>query len=130
MTRAIVGLGSNILPRRHMPLALAALRRRFRVVAVTPAQRTPAIDRPGQPDYLNAAALVETDRPQAVVEAQLKALERGLGRVRVAADVFAARTMDLDLVVWDGRVVDPDVARRGFLRDAVRALWGGLDLSA
>ena len=51
------------------------------------------------------------------LQARLKEVENKLGRVRTE-DKFAERTMDLDVVVWNGRVVDEDFFERDFLRQA------------
>jgi 2-amino-4-hydroxy-6-hydroxymethyldihydropteridine diphosphokinase len=103
--RAVVGLGANLGDRRAS-LALA----RGRVAAI-PGTRVVASSRlyetapvgPPQPDYLNAAILVEcTESLEALMDALL-AVEAELGRVR--AERFGPRTIDLDLLWSPGRIV-------------------------
>ena len=79
-------------------------------------------DQPGTPDFLNAAVLVETTLDQKTLAGLLRRLESDLGRTRTA-DRYAPRTIDLDIVVWDGRVIDPDVHQRPYLRRQVSLLW-------
>lgn len=130
MTRALVAIGSNIDPEVNVPRALDLLDERFRVLARSHILRTEAIpgppeteDRPPQADYLNCAVLIETDLRPADLRDALRGIEAELGRVRTA-DKYAPRTIDLDVVGYDGRITDPDVRRRGFLRRLVTEVLG------
>jgi 2-amino-4-hydroxy-6-hydroxymethyldihydropteridine diphosphokinase len=62
----------------------------------------------GQRDYLNAVVAVRTQlRPRRLLAA-LQRIERQLGRRRV--ERWGPRTMDLDLLLYDQRVIDePDL---------------------
>ena len=51
--RMFVSLGSNIEPRQNLTRALAELRRRFRVTAVSPVYRTAPVGDANQPDFWN-----------------------------------------------------------------------------
>lgn len=65
----------------------------------------PPSERPaGQPDYLNAVWRVETTRPPEDLLATLHDVERQLGRDRSTGVANAARTLDLDLIDYDGQV--------------------------
>jgi 2-amino-4-hydroxy-6-hydroxymethyldihydropteridine diphosphokinase len=55
--------------------------------------------------------------------AYLRLMEDRLGRVRTA-NKFGPRTIDLDIVVWNGEIVNADYSERDFVRDAVRELLG------
>jgi 2-amino-4-hydroxy-6-hydroxymethyldihydropteridine diphosphokinase len=58
-----------------------------------------------QPDFLNAAAAVDTSlAPRELLDALL-AVERELGRERTGPR-FGPRTIDLDLLLYGDRVVD------------------------
>ncbi|KGQ18327.1 2-amino-4-hydroxy-6-hydroxymethyldihydropteridine pyrophosphokinase [Lysobacter dokdonensis DS-58] len=103
-SKAYLSLGSNVDPERHLRSALAALRARFGDVAVSPVYRVPAVGFEG-PDFLNAAAVIETDLdPFALVE-WLRDLERDNGRIRGHVK-FSDRTLDVDLVYFDDVVLD------------------------
>ncbi len=121
MNRAVVAIGSNIEPEANLPAAMGRLAEQFGLLASTRPVRTTPIDRPEQADYLNAAALVETplDRPR--MKRKLREIEARLHRVR-SADKWASRTIDLDIVVWNGQIVDEAVRTRPFLTAAVREL--------
>jgi len=57
-----------------------------------------------QPWYLNAAAVGTTSLPPRALLEQLLAVERTHGRVRTVPN--AARTLDLDLILYGGLVID------------------------
>ena len=108
MTQAYLSLGSNVEPERHLRAAIAALRARFGDVVVSPVYRVAAVGFDG-PDFLNAAAIIETDLdPFALVE-WLHQLESDNGRIRGHVK-FSDRTLDIDLVYFDDVVLDlPDL---------------------
>ena len=58
----------------------------------------------GQPAFLNAVAVGETERSAREVLDTLLSLEQGLGRERPY--VGAPRTIDLDLILYGGDVID------------------------
>ncbi len=67
-----------------------------RVLARSKVYETKAVG-PPQPDYLNAAILVECTRPLDELMTSLLEVERGLGRER--RERWAPRTIDLD-ILW------------------------------
>jgi len=124
VTRAVVAFGSNIAPEVNVPAAIAQLRRDHRVLAVSPTLRTePLGPHRDQPQFHNGAVLLETDMDASALVSALKEIEDGLGRPR-GGDRWGPRTMDLDLVVWDGRVVDAEVHARSWLAASVAAVLG------
>lgn len=93
-----------------MPRALERLREVGKLLGVSAAYRNPAVGPEPQldaheptvglepqPDYLNAAALLEVAVSRADLRLRLRAIEIELGRVRTE-DKYAPRTIDLDLV--------------------------------
>lgn len=99
MSKAYLSLGSNQDPERHLRQALGELRARFGELVASPAYRTPAVGFEG-PDFLNCAAIVETDLGIVELDAWLHALEDAHGRRR---DVprFSSRPLDIDIVFFD-----------------------------
>jgi 2-amino-4-hydroxy-6-hydroxymethyldihydropteridine diphosphokinase len=101
--RALVGLGGNIGdPAAAMRAALQALdaRGEVRVRAVSRLFRTPPWGKVDQPDFLNAAAAVETSlSPRELLDACL-AIERDLKRER--RERWGPRTVDLDVLDYAG----------------------------
>lgn len=100
MPEALVGLGSNVEPDRHLPAAVRLLAERLDVRALSSAWATCPVGPAGQLPFLNAAALVATELAPAALKARLlREVERCLGRVRTG-DRYAPRTIDLDLVIY------------------------------
>lgn len=100
VARAIVGAGSNLGSREAFLRAAEArlatevdVRGRSRLYLTDPIG-------PPQPDFANAAFEIETDRSPHDTLALLLAIERSLGRVR--NERWGPRTLDLDLLWWDG----------------------------
>jgi len=103
---AFVALGANLgdalTTLRRARGDLAAL---GRLTGVSALYRTAAVGGPlGQPDYLNAAVRLETALAPGELLAALHAAEARAGRVR--RERWAARTLDLDLLLHGARVSD------------------------
>ena len=119
MTRAVLSLGSNIDPERHLPMAFSRLRRQpgITVLAQSACYRSVPVGGTG-PYFLNAAALIDTRLPPAELRDLLRGIEAGMGRVRTT-DRNAPRPIDLDILLYEGfsgevagtRIPDPDLAR-------------------
>jgi 2-amino-4-hydroxy-6-hydroxymethyldihydropteridine diphosphokinase len=103
-TKAYLSLGSNIAPEHHLREAVRALRARFGDVRVSSVYRVPAVGFAG-PDFLNAAAVVDSDLDAFALAEWLRSLERDQGRVRSHAK-FSDRTLDVDLVYFGDLVLD------------------------
>lgn len=103
MAKAYLSLGSNQEAVRHLGTALVELRARFGEVIASPFYVTPAIGFDGA-DFLNGAAIIETDLAPVELDAWLHALEDAHGRRR---DVprFSDRPLDIDLVYYDDLVL-------------------------
>lgn len=104
---AYIGLGSNLGDRRlNLRRALAALDERdgIAVRRVSSFVETEPVGGPPQGPFLNAAAELETTlEPRALLVA-LHEVERELGRERSVR--WGPRTIDLDLLLYGGRVID------------------------
>jgi len=61
------------------------------------------------------------------LKAWLRELEGDLGRTR-STDRYNSRTIDLDIVVWGGEIMDEDVYEREFLRTAILEVCPGLNI--
>jgi 2-amino-4-hydroxy-6-hydroxymethyldihydropteridine diphosphokinase len=102
---ALLSLGSNLEPERHLRTAAIALRERFGQVVFSSVLRTPAVGFDG-PDFLNAAAIVRSDLDVHALDEWLHALEAAQGRDR-SAPRYASRTLDIDIVFFDDCVIAP-----------------------
>lgn len=103
MGRAYLSLGSNQNPLRHLRQALDELRTRFGSVVVSPFYRTKAVGYDG-PDFVNAAAIVDSDLDPVALDAWLHALEDAHGRRRDQPR-FSDRPLDIDIVFYDDLVL-------------------------
>jgi 2-amino-4-hydroxy-6-hydroxymethyldihydropteridine diphosphokinase len=103
MARVYLSLGSNLEPARYLRAALAELRERFGVLAVSPAYRSKSVGFDGA-DFVNLAVGLDTDLPPEALNDWLHALEDHHGRRR---DVprFSDRTLDVDIVLYDDLVL-------------------------
>jgi 2-amino-4-hydroxy-6-hydroxymethyldihydropteridine diphosphokinase len=108
MTRAYVGLGSNLGDREHMiwgAVHMLAFNPDVEVVAVSTLRETDPVGYLDQPPFLNAAAALDTElSPDALLDLLL-AVERELGRTR-GGPRFGPRTIDLDLLLYGDETVD------------------------
>lgn len=103
MGSACLSLGSNVQPERHLASALQALRARFGTVVLSPVYRTAAVGFEGS-DFLNAAAVIDSDLGPVELDAWLHALEDAHGRDR-SAPRYGDRSLDIDLVLYDDLVL-------------------------
>jgi 2-amino-4-hydroxy-6-hydroxymethyldihydropteridine diphosphokinase len=104
MTRAYVGLGSNVEPEKNIRAAVRLLAAAERVVASSTFYRTESIP-PGGPPFINGVLALEASRgPRELKLGLFRAIEAHLGRVRTA-DKNAPRPIDCDLLVYGDDVV-------------------------
>ena len=103
MSRAYLSLGSNLEPTANLRDAIEALHRRFGTVVLSPVYRTRAIGFDGD-DFLNAAAVIETELDPEALNDWLHALEDAHGRDR-SGPRHGDRTLDIDVVLFDDRVL-------------------------
>ena len=109
MTRAFVGLGSN-LGERDTTLRAAIGRLRtipnVEVRAVSSLRDTEPVGYVDQPRFLNGAVELETDLSARALLGVLLELERAFGRDRSAALPMGPRTLDLDLLLYGDATID------------------------
>jgi 2-amino-4-hydroxy-6-hydroxymethyldihydropteridine diphosphokinase len=106
--RVAIALGSNLGHRaEHLDYAIRALSRDLADLKVSPFVNTEAAEAAaGQPAYLNAAAVGLTAlTPRALLDRLLE-IERERGRER--PHPMAARTLDLDLILYGEEAIDDE----------------------
>jgi deoxyguanosine kinase len=125
---AYIGLGSNLGDReRTIRTALQMLGSdgKIELTRVSDLKETAPLAQMAQPNYLNGVAEIRTRlRPQELL-GRLKATEAALGRRPHAK--WAARTIDLDLLLYGDRIIrendltvpHPDVHLRSFVLDGL-----------
>jgi 2-amino-4-hydroxy-6-hydroxymethyldihydropteridine diphosphokinase len=108
MTRAYVGLGSNLGDREHMiwgAVHMLAFNPDVDVVAVSTLRETDPVGYLDQPPFLNAAAALDTTLSARALLDLLLLVERELGRMRDGPR-FGPRTIDLDLLLYGDEILD------------------------
>ncbi len=132
MTHVALALGSNLDdPESQVARGfeeIAALPRTT-LLARSKLYRTAPVGYADQPDFVNACALVDTElAPRALLDALL-AIEQAHGRVRAVRN--GPRTLDLDIVLYGGRVIDepglqvphPRAHERAFVLRPLLDVW-------
>jgi len=108
----LIALGANLPsaagpPAATLSGALGRLKQcGITILSVSSFYQTPAWPDPAQPPYLNAVASIATRLQPGELLMLLHDVEAGFGRVRGAAN--ASRTLDLDLLDYDGRIMSSE----------------------
>jgi 2-amino-4-hydroxy-6-hydroxymethyldihydropteridine diphosphokinase len=153
LVRACIGLGANLgdapAAVRQAQSALAGLPQ-TRLLAASRLYRTPAWGRQDQPDFINAAALLDTGLTAEALLDHLLDIEQRFGRTRLPGERWGPRTLDLDLLLYGEdrielprlRVPHPHLHERAFAlvplaeiapeaaipgRGTVKAVLAGID---
>lgn len=127
MNDAVIALGSNINPRKNTETALRAIAEAFTLIKKSQFIFTEPIGYKNQPDFLNGSVLVQTELGETEINDELKQIENKLGRKRNGLR-YGPRTIDLDLVLFNGRVMDEDVFERDFLKRSIQELLPRVEL--
>ena len=117
----VIALGSNIDPEANLELAVLELKSRYNVSKQSRWIRTKPIGIQNQPDFYNGALLLETKLSIESLKQELKSVEDLMGRDR-SLPKFGARIIDLDILIWNRKVLDDDYYERDFLRKSVEEI--------
>lgn len=118
---AILGIGSNINAEENISEMLEILGQQVEILKVSAFVKTSPIGIEDQPEFTNGAVKISTDLNQDELNSLLKNVEDLMGRDR-SVPKFGPRTIDLDIVIWNGQVVDEDYHTRDFLQKSVQEL--------
>jgi len=121
----IVGMGSNIDPLSNLEKALRVIEKKFPGLAASGFVETAPLGFKDQAHFYNGALRFKTEMDRVALKSWLLTIEKDFGRIRTA-NKNGPRTLDLDLLVWNGKIVDKDVPERDFLQNAIEVLWPGL----
>jgi len=102
--KACLSLGSNIDAEANLRSAIAALRARFGDIAMSDVYAFPAVGFQGA-EFLNAAAVIDSDLDPFALNDWLHALEAAHGRDR-SGPRYGDRTLDIDIVIYDDLVLE------------------------
>lgn len=122
LNRAYLSLGSNIEPAINLVKAVKILAKETWLVAVSSVWETSPLGTTDQPNYLNAAAIVDTQLTAEQLKHDIRKIEYGLGRVR-QLDKFAPRPIDIDIILFNQQIFtlgrrqipDPELLERSFV---------------
>lgn len=103
MARVYVSIGSNIDRARNIGLALQHLDEAYGPLLRSSVFESAAVGFSSAPFY-NLVVGFDTDLPPQAVQEHLHAIEAGSGRERTGE--LSARTLDLDLLLYDDLVID------------------------
>lgn len=109
MPAALVGMGSNISPEKHLVDAAVKIRKRFIDVHFSSVYQSRAVGMDGD-DFLNACCLINNVSDRGELIRWFKSLEDEHGRDRSEGS-WKPRTLDLDLLMFDEEVLDDDLFR-------------------
>jgi 2-amino-4-hydroxy-6-hydroxymethyldihydropteridine diphosphokinase len=107
--QAWIGLGGNLgdaVATLHAALQDLDGLPQTRLVRASKLYRTPAWGVAEQPDFINAAALLDTRLPPRDLLDALLGIERAFGRERRDEERWGPRVLDLDLLLYDSAVID------------------------
>jgi 2-amino-4-hydroxy-6-hydroxymethyldihydropteridine diphosphokinase len=133
MSDAFIAVGSNIEYATNIPAALRHLKSLVSVRATSKFYRAAAVGSHQQLPYANGVWHIDTNMaPHSLKFDVCRAVESLLGRVRTA-DRFAARPIDLDLLLYDDLVVNetglilpaPEIRTRSFVAVPLMELTPG-----
>ncbi|WP_369855532.1 2-amino-4-hydroxy-6-hydroxymethyldihydropteridine diphosphokinase [Candidatus Thalassolituus haligoni] len=95
----LLGLGSNLNPDEHLPLARQALLQHFELLATSPELETAPVGDTFQYPFKNQLAVISTGLGATRVKEILLEIERTLGReAKSPARKLKDRTIDLDIL--------------------------------
>ncbi len=133
--RVILALGSNLGDRMaNLQGAVDALfgPPGIDCLAISPVYETVPVGGPSQPDFLNAVLLASSTLPARAILARGQAAEAAFHRVRGMA--WGPRTLDVDVIAYDGVVSDDPVLTlphpRAHERAFVLVPWHDVDSDA
>ncbi len=121
MNDCIIGIGSNIEAGYHIPEMLRLLAADVQILQVSQMVQTKPIGITEQPDYTNGAVRIQTEMELEELSSYLKQLEDVMGRDRTQRK-YGPRNIDLDILIWNNEIVDPDYFTREFLRKSAEEL--------
>ena len=120
---AYLSLGANIEPESNLATAVEMLGKLTRLIAVSSVWETRPVGMIDQPNFLNAAVIVETKLTAAQLKQEvITPIEQSLGRAR-QANKNAPRPIDIDIIFFNDQIIElgqrhipnPEVLERPFV---------------
>ena len=121
MNEAIIGLGSNIEPETNISKAKELIARELKLIKLSKFVETEPLGFKEQDNFLNGAVLVNTKLDLQELNKLLKKMEKTIGRKKTK-NKHGPRIIDLDILTWNGEIIDVEVYTRSFLRNSILEL--------
>jgi 2-amino-4-hydroxy-6-hydroxymethyldihydropteridine diphosphokinase len=123
MPRIYISIGSNIEAEQHLRQAIAELRRHYGELQLSSVYESESIGFHGD-NFLNMVVGLDTDENVHNVVQTLRQIEDRHGRLR-SGPRFSARTLDLDLLLYDDLVMKENDLElpRGEITQNAFVLW-------
>jgi len=121
MNKVILGIGSNIEAEKNILRMLKILQAHVDILKVSSLIKTKPIGIEDQPYFTNGAVKINTSLDQTKLNKLLKSIEDQMGRDRTAPK-YGPRCIDLDILIWNDKIVDDDYYSRDFLQKSVKEL--------
>lgn len=120
-----VGISGNLNPLIYLPAAVRKLKTKtaIDIVDISRVFITKPEKQRDQEPYRNGAMNIETKLNQSELNKILKSVETDCLRVK-GKDKYESRTVDLDILVENGNIIDKDVANRWYLQVLLAELKG------
>ena len=104
MSRVYLGLGSNVEPERNLGLGIRELRQRYGALELSAVYENAAVGFEGA-DFLNLVVGLESGDAPRDIQREAELIHELAGRDR-ASERFSSRPLDIDLLLYDDRVID------------------------
>jgi 2-amino-4-hydroxy-6-hydroxymethyldihydropteridine diphosphokinase len=104
MAKIYLGLGSNVEPEKYLKLGMRELGLRFDMLEMSNIYRSKAAGFDGA-DFLNLVLGFESDLSPSAIHQVIEDIHKVAGRQR-GETRFSARTLDIDLLLYDDLVLD------------------------
>ena len=124
--QCVIGVGSNIEPVKNVKRAKEELEKISAIIKQSDFIYTKPLLYIEQSDFLNGVFLIETKLDIAELRRNLRLIEKNLGRIRIK-NKNAPRTIDLDIIVFNRKVISKDFYERDFLQKAVKEVLPDLN---
>jgi len=121
MNKAIISAGSNIDPEENVKKARIILSQEHTLIDESAFVRTKPQGFVEQPDFINGAFCINTELDLEKLKIYVKEVESRLGRIRTE-NKDGPRTIDLDVVVFNGSIVNEDYYKYDFVNKSVNQL--------
>ena len=122
MHKVAIAIGSNINPEKNIQAGIEKLKAIDANVCCSEIVSTAPIGITDQSDFLNCAIYLQTAMDRQSLNSRLKQIEDELLRDR-SAPKYGPRTIDLDIIIWDGEIVDNDYYERDFVKNSVDEIY-------